>query len=215
MTIINIVIAAIVGALASWAREAIVRYYRRAKLEINGCVFHDDGTWREHYITVRNRGKTTARACVGQITIAPQNPFHVKPDGIVNEDSIRSGSSAPLDDVGLFWYRADKPLEITIHPGQAQRLVIGRARSRSPIELSDFTIPTGLGYEPPQVIFSGPGYEFIARVGSDNADTILAFGRVLWSELNPAMELSEGVTEAFRMPNIPKKRWFGLRKRRR
>lgn len=213
-TVTNIVIAATVGAIAAWAREAVVRYSRRAILEINGCDYHDDGTWREHYIIVRNRGKTTARTCVGQITVAPRNPFQVKPGGIVTEDSIRSHSSASLNDIGLFWYRADKPLEIAIHPEQAQRLVIGRSRSRSSVGNVDFTIPTGLGYEPPQVVFSGPGYEFIARIGSDNAKPTLAFGQILWSELNPAMELSEEVTSAFRISNVSKMRWKRLRKRK-
>ena len=202
-TIIKILVAASAGALAAWAREAIIGYCRRAKLEVNGCDFHDGGTWREFYIIVKNFGKTTARACVGQLTIAPLKPFKVKSSGLVNENTIRAGSSASLDNISTYWARADKPMEIAIHPGQAQRLVIARARSRSPRESSDFTIPTVFGYKPPQIVFSGAGFEYLVSIGSDNADPIFAFGRVLWSELGPTIELSDEITQAFQLPPIP------------
>ena len=193
----------------AWIRDTLLRYYRRTKLEINGCDFHDDGEWRIFYLIVWNRGKTTARACVGQLSIAPLNQIHITSSGLATEETIRTGSSAALNNVGTYWSRGDKPIEIAIHPGQSQRLVIGRARSRSPMEHSNFTIPTELGFEPARIVFSGRGYEFVGRVGSDNADPVLAFGRVLWSELNPTIELSDGVTDLFKLPPhlMRKPRW--------
>ena len=77
------------------------------------------------------------------------------------------------------------------------------------MEESDFTIPMQIGYEMPLAVFSGPGYEFLARVGSDNAEPVLAFGRILWSELNPTMEPSAEVTPAFRLPpSLKQKPWW-------
>ncbi len=164
------------------------------------CDFHDDGEWRVFHLLVWNRGKATARGCRGKITIAPLFPLAITGAGLVTERSITSGSSAALDDVGLPWARADKPVEISIHPGSFERLEIGRARSRSPMENSDFTIPTELGYSPPRVVFSGPGCEYMARITAENAEPTIVYGRMLWSELNPTVEISLGPTQQFVLP---------------
>jgi hypothetical protein len=100
-TVIKILGAAFAGALAAWLREVFVNYYRRAKLKVNGCDFHDNGTLREFYVIVRNFGKTTARACVEQLTIVPLKPFKVKSVGLDNEITIRAGSSASLSNISI------------------------------------------------------------------------------------------------------------------
>ncbi len=62
------------------------------------------------------------------------------------------------------------------------------------MESSDFTIPSRAGYEPAHAVFSGPGYQFVARVTADNAEAAVAFGQMLWDALNPTVEHHSATT---------------------
>jgi hypothetical protein len=168
----------------------------------SGLDYLDDGEWRTVYLLVRNTGAATAKACRGKLTIAPLSPFQVKEGGIVKAAAVRSGSAAALNDVELPWAETYRS-ETSIHPGEVERLEIGRARIRSPQNQVDFTIPTGDGYNPPRIIFVGPGCEYLIRVVGENAPAVMVFGRWVWDRLNPTIEMSEGPTEAFRPPPEP------------
>lgn len=66
-------VAAIVSPLVVWGREWLRSYLRRPRLKVVACEYHDDSKNRYFYVTVKNEGKTTARACVGQLTVEPLN----------------------------------------------------------------------------------------------------------------------------------------------
>ena len=211
----GILAAALTAGLVTWGIDVLRNHLRRARLEIGGCEFVDQGPdTRFYFLTVSNRGLTTARACVGQLTIHLKDRDQVYDVGLVDQESLRGHSTAGLTNFETPWQRLPASVEINIHPKQSQRLAIARAKRNGEW---GFLIPTETGYEVPRILFGGGGFEYIARVGSDNAAPVVAFGQVLnTGEHPPTMELSEGPTEAFRWtpPRLPlaKRVWRTLRR---
>lgn len=172
-------------------------YLSCPKLVIDGCSFFDEGEWRELYVNVANKGKSTARGCRAQLYIAPSGPISVQPGELVTSATIRSGSTA-LNGAQTFWKRSGNPIDIDIHPLEHDvRVVVARARSRSCIDKVCFTIPGTQGYRKPLVVFNGKGFEYLVKVHAENLGPAIAVGRVLWSANNPTIELSTGLTPAF------------------
>lgn len=204
-------VAAVVSGAVAWGYELARSYLRRARLEISSCEYHDDGHTRYFYLTVRNFGRTTARACVPQLTIHLKDWDTVRDGSLVNPASIAGHGTAGLNNVATCWQRADHPIEITIHPGQSQRLELASATSHpGQGEGWIFALPTELGYKQRRIVFGGGGFEYIARVGSDNANPVYAFGQVLTAGRHPpTLELSAGPTAAFGW--IPPKMTLGRR----
>jgi hypothetical protein len=168
----------VAGALAAWARDSYVGWSRRAKLEIIGPAEYSDSGYQVWQLLVRNRGRNSATACVAQITIVPLSGSEAF-GGLV--DSLNTSGSA-LSEVLTSWARDDRPVEISIHPSQSMRFEICRVVANRPAQaVAEITIPTETGYEFPRVMFRGRGFEFLARVGSSNAQPIARFGRADWT----------------------------------
>lgn len=206
--LITTLVAALVSGVAVWFFEAIRTYMYRAKLAIWACEYLDDGHNRYFFLSVTNYGRNTARACVPQLTIHLKDWNKVLDSGMVNNATIAGHGSAGIDNIPAYWERVDRPLEINIHPGQSQRITIGAASLVRSNEFGYiFTIPSELGYKFPRFQFGGGGFEFLARVGSDNAKPIIRFGQVLDAGDYPAtIEISGGPTPGFQWQ--PPKRSF-------
>jgi hypothetical protein len=132
-------------------------------------------------MVVRNEGRTSARACVSQMTFQPLKGARVTGVGLLTQESLDRGGSAGLAGVPTAWVRGDRPVEITIHPHQQQRFEVCRLRrSVASIDDADITIPTEEGYGAPRLVFAGRGFEFAIQVGSDNAEPVARFGRAEW-----------------------------------
>jgi hypothetical protein len=101
------------------------------------------------------------------------------------------------------WQRADRSVEIDIHPRQAQRLelALGQiqceaglpAPSTDPSELfTTFAIPSEAGYPLARFRFRGKGFQFLVRVGADNAEPVHQWGQILAAlPAQPSVELSD------------------------
>lgn len=190
------VTAALVSGAVAWAYEAVRSHFRRARLGVDGCEYHDDGQQRFFYLTVTNRGRITARACVPQLTLHLKTWDKVLPGGYFNQSSIDGHGSAGLNNIATVWQRSDRPMEVSIHPGQSQRIEVAAVRIANGEWI--FTIPSEAGYDRPHMRFGGVGFEYIARVGSDNAKPVLCFGQVLNAGAHPpTIEISSQPTASF------------------
>lgn len=192
----TLIVAAVISGGVAWTYEKIKAYLGRARLEIDSCEIHDDEGRRYFYLTVTNRGQTTARACVAQLTIHLKHWDRVLPGGHFNPSSMVGHGTAGLNNITTVWQRATRPIEVSIHPLQSQRLELATA------SMSDdewvFTVAGDAGYDRPHIRFGGGGFEYIARVGSDNAGPVLCFGQVLNAGQHPpTLEISSAPTQAF------------------
>lgn len=202
--LIAALVAALVSGAVAWVYESVRAYYRRAKLEVASCEHHDDGMTRYFYVAVRNRGKTTARACVPQLTIHIEDVTKVRDGGLVNQASIAGHGKASLTNVATCWQRADKPISVDVHPGQSQRFELASVTSHQGLgKRWIFSLPTEVGYGIRRVVFEGDGFEYLATVGSDNATPVKTFGHVsLIPSGPPEIRLSTEPTAHLEAPTV-------------
>ena len=200
--VVAALVAAVVSAGVGWVRDAVQEYLRRPQLVIDSCEFHDAGDTRHFYLTVRNKGRTTARACVAQLTIAPLMIDEIYDGALVTRESLLSGGTASLTNVATKWQRVDSTVELDIHPEQSQRLELAAGKVMSggerdphgnrPEAHSLFFMPTERGYAELRIRFRGKGFQFLLRVGADNAEAVHRWGQILANTPHPpTIELSE------------------------
>jgi hypothetical protein len=168
------VISTLGGVLGGWVRDSYVAHRRRPRLTILGYGAHREDSMRVLYLTVENQGRTTATGCTAQMSIVspthgplppmPRLPAEVigHPDGI-------------FADIPVPWFHDESPTVLSIHPTQRQRLIVGGYS----YETHALRIPSPTTLTPPRLEIRGHlGYDFVVRIGADNAATTLAGGRV-------------------------------------
>jgi hypothetical protein len=139
-------------------------------------VTYNNGTFQVWQMVVRNHGRNSARACVAQFTFHPLPASRVTGTGLITQAAVDAGGSAAFIFLPTAWVRGHRPVEITIHPKQAQRLELCRVRPDQ-ANSCEIKIPTEEGYGAPRIVFTGGGFEFGVTVGSDNAKPVDRYGQ--------------------------------------
>lgn len=187
------VAGAVLGAAAGvFFKDVVLNWYQRPRLHITRADSIDDVPGSTIFrVEVSNRGRSTARECVAQMYVAPLPPATIWVGGDVTPAAFASGASS-LAGVHAYWSAPSTPWEMAIHKGFTQHVQVVRCKSGGPMDRSNFTIQTDVGYEDPLMVFSSPGLAFSLKVGADNASYVATSGYVRWGEKGPTIELTDG-----------------------
>jgi hypothetical protein len=188
------VAGAVLGAAAGvFFKDVVLNWYQRPQLNITRADSIDDVPGSTIFrVEVANRGRSTARECVAQMIVAPLPPVTIWVGGDVTPAAYASGASS-LAGVHAYWSAPSTPWQMEIHKGFTQHVQVVRCKSGGPMDRSQFTIQTDVGYDDPLIVFSAPGLAFLMKIGADNASYVETSGYVRWGEQGPSIELSEGV----------------------
>jgi hypothetical protein len=185
------VAGAVLGAAAGvFFKDVVLNWYQRPQLQITRADSIDDVPGSTIFrVEVANRGRSTARECVAQMSVAPLPPATIWVGGDVTPAAYASGASS-LAGVHAYWSAPSTPWQMAIHQGFTQHVQIVRCKSSGPMDRSEFTIQTDVGYEDPLIVFSSPGLAFSLKIGADNASYVAMSGYVRWGEQGPTIELT-------------------------
>jgi hypothetical protein len=151
-----------------------LQWWTRARLSVKrfGVMYQQD--WCSFIVIVENRGRTTARVCVGQMsmgTFASRDPTA----GPTTPEAWLGYVSDEFSDINLPWVRDTSPAEISIHPRQSQRLLLAAIRRGTP----ELIVPGEEGTEHPRVaIGAEAGFDFVVRICADNSPPVEAAGTI-------------------------------------
>ncbi len=188
------VAGAVIGAATGvFFQDVVLNWYQRPQLRITRAdSIADVPDWTIFRVEVANHGRSTARDCVAQMFIAPLPPVTILVGGDVTPAAYASDASS-LAGVHAYWSAPSTPWEMEIHKGFTQHVQVVRCKSGGPMDRSQFTIQTDVGYQDPLIVFSAPGLAFLLKIGADNASYVSTSGYVRWSNEGPTIELLEGV----------------------
>ncbi len=151
--------------------DIIKNHYHKPKLELEGDEAATGSKVYAHVVKVRNKGRSIAKNCVGELTIdIYKNDIAHIPQNVLNANGycIHQNNFRAIKDEGLCWSFGNNPDKIMINPRTYKKLDFYQVYIGS----REIDIPSEKGFKKKRVKLKPKDYMGTITVSAENAEPV-------------------------------------------